>query len=159
MEASAPNTSISSTIKAIVRVLSRSGQHEFAYMLISLKIPTSMAEISEIFRTLQPSVEALARHTSAINADAGQQPRRERVRQGLRRTIGNYLRPEGRPARLKWCTMHGAGGHNTVYCLQAPAAHAQANVAEIYAQAAHPAVKDLPLYTTSPVVPYSVATP
>jgi hypothetical protein len=74
VEASAPNRSISNTVKAIVRGLSRSGQHTFAYMKISLKPPTSMAEISDIFTKLQPSVEALARHTSAMNVDAGQQP-------------------------------------------------------------------------------------
>jgi hypothetical protein len=74
-EASAPNTSISNTIKAIVRGQSRSEKHAFAYMQISLKLSTSMAEISDIFTALQPSVEALARHTSAINAHAGQQPR------------------------------------------------------------------------------------
>jgi hypothetical protein len=39
-----------------------------------------MAEVSEVFTTLQPSVEALARHTSVMNADAGQQSRRDRVR-------------------------------------------------------------------------------
>jgi hypothetical protein len=63
VEASAPNTSISNTIKAIVQGLSCSGQHAFAYMQISLKTPTSMTESSEIFTTLQPSVESLARHT------------------------------------------------------------------------------------------------
>jgi hypothetical protein len=59
-------------------------------MHISLKPPTYIDEISEIFTTLQPSVEALARNTSAMNADAGQQPRRDRVRQGGRRPLGNY---------------------------------------------------------------------
>jgi hypothetical protein len=103
LEASAPNTSISNTTKAIVRGFSRSGQHAFAYVQISLKPPTSMAEISDIFTKLQPSVEALARHTSAMNADAGLQPRRERDRQQGHRPLCNYPRPEGRLARLKWC--------------------------------------------------------
>jgi hypothetical protein len=60
-----------------------------------------------------------------MKADAGQQPRRERVRQGGCRPLGNYPRPEGRPASLKWRAMHGSGGHNTVDCRQAPAARAQ----------------------------------
>jgi hypothetical protein len=159
VEASDPNTSISSTVKAIVRGLSRSGQHLFAYMKISLKAPTSMAEISEIFTMLQQSVEVLARHSSAMNAHAGQHPRHERVRQRGRRPLGNYPRPEGRPARLKWCTVYGSGGHNSADCRQAPAAHVLANVAERYAKAAHPAVNDILLCTTSPTVIYSGATP
>jgi hypothetical protein len=112
-----------------------------------------MVENSEIFTTLQLSVEARARHTSAIDAEAGKQRRHERVRQGPSRPLGNYSRPEGRPASLNWCTVYGSEGHNTVVCRQAQAAHAQANVAEIYAEAAHPeSVNDLPLYTTSPAV-------
>jgi hypothetical protein len=55
--------------------------------------------------------------------------------------------------------VHGSGGHNTVEGRQSPAAHAQANVAEVYAEPAHPAVKCLPLYTTSPVVLDYGATP
>jgi hypothetical protein len=146
VEVSAPNTSISNTIKAIVRGLSRSGQHAVAYMQISLKSPTTMAEISEIFTILQPSVGALTRHTLAMSADAGQHSRRERVHQGEHRPLENYPRPEGRPARPKWCTLHGSGAHNTADCRQTPAAYAQANVAERYAEAAHPAVNYLPLY-------------
>jgi hypothetical protein len=118
-----------------------------------------MAEFFDIFTKLQPSVEALARHTSAMNADVGQQPRRERVHQGGRKPLGNYPRSERRPARIKWCTVHGSGGHHTVDCRQAPAAQAQANVAETYVEAVHPAVNELPLYTISPVVLNSGATP
>jgi hypothetical protein len=118
-----------------------------------------MAEIFEVFTTLQPSVEALARHTSAMNVDAGKQSRRERVCQGGPRPLGNYPHPAGRPAKLKWCTVHGSGGHDTIDCRQAPASHVHENSAERFAEATHPAVEDLPLYTTSPVVLDSEATP
>jgi hypothetical protein len=104
-------------------------------------------------------VEALARHTSAMNIGAGKQSRRERVRQGGLRPLGNYPHPAGSPARLKWCTVHGSGGHNTIDCRQAPASQAHANSAERFAEVTHPAVDDLPLYTTSPVVLDSGATP
>jgi hypothetical protein len=55
--------------------------------------------------------------------------------------------------------VHGSEGQNTVDCRQAPAADSQANVADKYAEAAHPAVNDLPLYTKTPVVLDSRATP
>jgi hypothetical protein len=100
VEASAPNTSIfkhnrghssrSVTFREASRNVTDLELHVVSYMHISLKPPTYIDEISEIFTTLQPSVEALARNTSAMNADAGQQPRRDRVRQGGRRPLGNY---------------------------------------------------------------------
>jgi hypothetical protein len=43
VEVSAPNTSISNTIKAIVRGLSHSGQNAFVYTQISFTPPTSVA--------------------------------------------------------------------------------------------------------------------
>jgi GAG-pre-integrase domain len=55
--------------------------------------------------------------------------------------------------------VHGSGGHNTVDCRQSPSAHAQENVAELYAEAALSAVYDLPFYSTSPLVLDSGATP
>jgi hypothetical protein len=130
VKASAPNTSISKTIKAIVRGMSRSGQHAFAYSQISIKHPTSMAAMYGKFTTLQPSVDALVRHKSTKNADARKQPRHERDRQRRRRSLCNYPRPDERPANLNWCTVHGSGGHNTVDCRQAQAVHTKGTESE-----------------------------